>query len=84
MRRRDFISAFFGATTALRPLAGHAQPPLMRRVGVLVPFPEHDPFFREFVTAFVQGLSQFGWVEGRNIRIDYRFASGDPGRKSRR
>jgi putative ABC transport system substrate-binding protein len=63
---------------AVRPLAGYAQADeRMRRVGVLMPFAENDPVTRGFVTAFVQGLERFAWVEGENIRIDYRFASGD-------
>jgi putative ABC transport system substrate-binding protein len=77
MRRRAFFAVLGGAAVA--PLAVAAQQPiLMRRVGVLTPFPEHDPLFRQFVTAFVQALSQFGWVDGQNIRIDRRFATGDP------
>jgi putative tryptophan/tyrosine transport system substrate-binding protein len=61
------------------PLAGHAQQPeRVRRVGVLNPSPENDPGAQARVTAFVQALGSFGWVEGKNIRIDYRFAAGDP------
>jgi putative ABC transport system substrate-binding protein len=43
-----------------------------------MPFPENDAGARADVTAFVQGLGRFGWVEGKNFRIDYRFAAGDP------
>jgi putative ABC transport system substrate-binding protein len=76
-RRRDFI-AVLGAAAAW-PLAGHGQQAeRVRRIGVLMPFAENDPVTRGFVTAFVQGLERFTRVEGRNIRIDYRFASGDP------
>ena len=61
------------------PLAGHAQQPeRVRRVGVLIGFPENDPFAQRIVSAFAQALGRFGWVEGKNIRIDYRFAAGDP------
>jgi putative ABC transport system substrate-binding protein len=61
------------------PLAGHAQQAdPVRRVGVLMPFPENDPVARAMVSAFAQALGRFGWVEGKNIRIDYRFAAGDP------
>ena len=77
MRRRKFIAVFGGA--AAWPLAGHAQQPeRIRRVGVLIAFPENDPFAQASVTAFAQALGRFGWVEGKNIRIDYRFAAGDP------
>jgi putative ABC transport system substrate-binding protein len=40
-------------------------------------FREHDPNTQPFVTAFAQALERFGWVEGKNIQIDYRFAAGD-------
>ncbi len=49
----------------------------MRRVGWLVPWLENHPVTQASVTAFVQGLNRLGWVEGKNIRIDYRFAAGD-------
>jgi putative ABC transport system substrate-binding protein len=61
------------------PLAGHAQQAeRMRRVGVLMPFPENDSDTQALVTAFVRGLEGFGWVGGKNIQIDYRFAARDP------
>jgi putative ABC transport system substrate-binding protein len=43
-----------------------------------MPWPERDPLAQRSVTAFGQALGRFGWVEGKNIRIDYRFAAGDP------
>jgi putative tryptophan/tyrosine transport system substrate-binding protein len=67
------------AATAAWPLAGNAQQPDgMRRVGVLIAFPESNPNAQAYVTAFAQALERLGWVEGKNIRIDYRFAAGDP------
>jgi putative ABC transport system substrate-binding protein len=78
MRRREFIAAL-GSGAAALPLAGHAQQPeRSRRVGVLIAFPENHPFAQAFVTAFAQALARLGWAEGKNIRIDYRFAGGDP------
>src|SRR5216683_4194703 len=75
--RRTFVASL-GAAGAW-PLAGHAQrPERVRRVGVLIPFPEHDPVLQSFVTAFVQALARLGWVESKNIRIDYRYAANDP------
>jgi len=75
--RREFIAVFIGA--AVRPLVGRAQQPArMRRVGVLIGFPENDAFAQRIVAAFVQALGRVGWVEGNNIRLDYRFAAGDP------
>jgi putative ABC transport system substrate-binding protein len=77
VRRREFIAVFGGAATW--PLAGAAQQPeRVRRVGVLNPSLENDPGAQARVTAFVQALGRFGWVEGKNIRIDYRFAGRDP------
>src|SRR5215471_19133123 len=77
MKRRAFIALIGGAVAW--PLAAHAQQPeRMRRVGVLIAFPEHHPMAQAYVTAFVRALERFGWAEGKNIRIDYRFAAGDP------
>ena len=77
LRRRRFIAIIGGA--ALWPLAGRAQQPeRVRHVAVLFGWPENDPFAQASVTAFAQALGRFGWVEGKNIRIDYRFAAGDP------
>ena len=77
MKRPAFIAVLGGA--AAWPLAGHAQQPeRVRRVGVLIPWPESDPVAQRSVTAFALALGRFGWVEGKNIRIDYRFAAGDP------
>jgi hypothetical protein len=77
MRRREFIAVLGGA--AAWPLAGHAQQPEGdRRVGVLMPWSENDPLAQASVTAFAHGLERFGWVDGKNIRIDYRFAADDP------
>jgi putative ABC transport system substrate-binding protein len=76
MRRRTFIAVLGGATAS--PLAGHTQEPeRVRRVGVLISPPERTPLAKASVTAFVEAMRRFGWVEGENIRIDYRFAAGD-------
>ena len=77
MRRREFICLIGGA--AAWPLAGHAQQAeRIRRVGVLIGFPENDLFAQRIVSAFSGALGRFGWTQGKNIRIDYRFAAGDP------
>ena len=77
MRRRAFITILGGV--AAWPLAGHAQQPeRVRRVGVLIAFPENDPITQALVTAFAQALARLGWIEGKNTRIDYRFAAGEP------
>ncbi len=78
MKRRDVLLLFGGAAVAW-PLAGHAQQrERVRRVGVLMSLPENDPVSQPRLTAFVQALGHFGWVEGKNIRIDYRFGASDP------
>jgi putative tryptophan/tyrosine transport system substrate-binding protein len=77
LRRRAFVTVLGGA--ALWPLVGNAeQPERLRRVGALIGFPENDPFAHKVVSAFTDALGRFGWAEGGNIRIDYRFAAGDP------
>ena len=76
MRRRDFIALIGGATGAW-PLVVRAQQSAIRRVGIFVPFLENDSEVRKSVVAFVQGLRELGWIEGGNIRFDYRWAGAD-------
>ena len=72
--RRKFLATLGGAV-ATWPLAARAQQPeRMRRVGVLAGLAEDDPEMRARLAAFRQGLEKRGWSEGRNVRIDYRFA----------
>src|SRR5215472_13043171 len=49
----------------------------MRRIGVLTPYSENDPHARAQFGAFVQDLAELGWSEGRNLRMDVRWAAGD-------
>ena len=80
MRRREFITLLGGAAVAW-PLAARAQQAdRMRRVGVLVSRIADDPEEQARLAAFVQGLQELGWTEGRNVRIDYRWAAGDADR----
>ena len=77
MRRREFITAIAGSAAAW-PLAAHAQQPEpMRRIGVLMGFPESDSQAQSFIAAFRDGLQKLGWMEGRNIRIDTRWPGFD-------
>jgi putative tryptophan/tyrosine transport system substrate-binding protein len=74
MRRREFIM-LLSCAAAIWPLAARAQQPeRVRRVGVLVGLAENDPWMKERIAGLRQGLEKLGWVEGSNLRIDYRFA----------
>lgn len=77
MRRRAFIT-LLGAAAAAWPLAACAQQAeRMRRIGVLTGLAESDPDVKAWLTAFEQGLQKLGWSQGRNLRIDYRWAGND-------
>jgi putative ABC transport system substrate-binding protein len=77
MRRRAFLSVLAGAISA-GPLAAPAQQGgQMRRIGVLIANAESDPQAVAGVAAFKTALGELGWIDGRNIRIDYRFAAAD-------
>jgi putative tryptophan/tyrosine transport system substrate-binding protein len=74
MTRREFI-ALLGAAAAAWPLIARAQQAeRMRRIGVLMSLAEDDPETKARLAGFRQGLEKRGWSEGRNVRIDYRFA----------
>jgi putative ABC transport system substrate-binding protein len=76
MRRREFISLLGGA--AAWPLAAHGQQgERVRRIGVLMYLPADDPEGQARFAALVQALTQLGWTEGRNLRIDTRWANAD-------
>src|SRR5262245_12754004 len=75
MRRRDFIKVIAG-TAASWPLTARAQQPdRVRRIGVLMGYPENDLEGPAFFAAFRGGLEKLGWVEGRNIRLDTRWVA---------
>jgi putative tryptophan/tyrosine transport system substrate-binding protein len=77
MRRREFIT-LLGGVAAAWPLAARAQQgQRMRRVGVLMTLATGDPEARLRVVAFEQGLRDLGWVDARNIRIDYHWTTDD-------
>jgi len=76
MRRRQFVGLLGGV--ASWPLAARAQQPSrVRRVGVLMSTTADDAQGQAYSAAFAQGLQQLGWEIGGNIRIDYRWGSGD-------
>src|SRR5262245_1095693 len=70
IRRREFITLLGGA--AAWPLAARGQEG-MRRVGVLMNTGADEPEAQARLAAFMQGLQEFGWAVGRNVRIDYRW-----------
>jgi putative tryptophan/tyrosine transport system substrate-binding protein len=75
VRRREFIT-LIGGTAAAWPLEARAQPAeRMQRVGVLVGLAEHDPDTKARLAGFRHEMERLGWSEGRNFRIDYRFAA---------
>ena len=83
MKRREFITLLGGAAAAW-PLGARAQQgERMRRIGVLTNLVADDPEAQARVGAFLQGLQEFGWAVGRNVRIDYRWGAGDADRTRR-
>src|SRR6516164_5162656 len=80
MKRRAFITLLGGAAAAWPLAAGAQQRERMRRIGLLQGLAESDPETLARTVAFRQALDALGWTEGRNIRIDYRFAGADPAR----
>lgn len=76
MRRREFITLIGGA--AAWPLAASAQPSdKIRRIAVLSSLSENDGQQQNWDAAFRQKLNELGWIDGRNIRLDYRWGAGD-------
>jgi putative ABC transport system substrate-binding protein len=76
MRRRDFIAGLGGA--AAWPLVARAQQgDRVRRIGVLMGFDENDPDGKLQLSALTQALAGLGWTDGRNVRMDVRWAGGD-------
>jgi len=76
MRRRNFIALLGGAAAAWPFVARAQQAERVRRVGVIMGFAENDEVWQAYLASFRQGLQEFGWTDGRNIRFDYRF-TGD-------
>jgi putative tryptophan/tyrosine transport system substrate-binding protein len=73
MRRRDFIAGLGGA--AAWPLAARAQQSGgVRRVGVLMGWDENDPEGKAYLAGFTQQLAELGWTDGRNLRMNVRWA----------
>jgi putative ABC transport system substrate-binding protein len=81
MRRREFITLTAGALSAV-PLTVGAQPNRVPRIGILAGYAEGDPVEKRDMSALYDGLRQLGWIEGKNIRIDYRTAPDLEGMRS--
>jgi putative ABC transport system substrate-binding protein len=76
MRRREFATLLAGVAAA-RPVTARAQQTdRIRKVGVLMGYGEADPEAKVLLAEFTQGLSELGWIEGRNLRMDVRWAPG--------
>jgi putative ABC transport system substrate-binding protein len=79
MTRRDFVAALGAASFV--PLAARAQQTEgLKRIGLLIPFAAADSEAQSQIAAFRDALRERGWIEGRNLRIDYRWAAGDAAR----
>ena len=77
MRRREFIT-LLGRTAVAWPLAARAQQPdRVRRIGVLMAYPQDDSEAQAQFAAFRDALQKLGWMEGRNIRIETRWVRPD-------
>jgi putative ABC transport system substrate-binding protein len=76
VKRREFIT-LLGGTAAMWPLCARGQQPdRVRRIGALMNLAADDSQSQLRVVAFAQALSELGWTEGRNVRIDFRWAAG--------
>jgi putative tryptophan/tyrosine transport system substrate-binding protein len=76
LKRRKFITLLGGAAMS-RPLAARSQQAdRMPLIGVLIGYAEDDPEVKARLAAFRAGLAKRGWLEGRNVQIEYRFAAG--------
>jgi putative ABC transport system substrate-binding protein len=77
VRRRDFVKTIVVLSVA-QAATVRAQPiEKTRRIGVLMAHREDDPEFQEYLSAFRQGLKQFGWIEGQNYRMETRWGALD-------
>src|SRR5579863_1257701 len=78
MQRREFIT-LLGSTVAGWPVVSRAQQSdRVRRIGALMSYAESDPEGQARLAAFRESLRSLGWIEGRNINIETRWAKGSP------
>jgi putative tryptophan/tyrosine transport system substrate-binding protein len=77
MRRREFIKTVGSGVLTAWPLVAHAQQPeRMRHLGVLSSLAETDTEAQAWDAAFRKRLVELGWIDGRSVHIDYRWAAG--------
>lgn len=74
MKRRDFVVRCGGAAVGW-PIAGLAQSAGLRRIGILMPFPEGDVEFQSLIALFRKELHRLGWIEGQSIQVDERWTA---------
>ena len=80
MKRREFVKLLGGASLAW-PLAAHAQQTeRMRRVSVLMPYVESNTDAQQWTKAFAESLQEIGWIDGKNILLEFRWAGPSPDR----
>ena len=77
MRRRDFVRVVVGSAAAFACSAHAQQPERMRRIGVFSSVAVDDQDNKARIAGFQKRLEQLGWTDGRNVRIDYRFAASN-------
>ena len=81
--RRKFLATLLGGAAAWPMTARAQQGGRMRRIGVLMRGSADDSDEQARLTAFLQGLEEWGWSDGRNVRIDVRWSAADPDRRRR-
>ena len=80
MRRREFL-ALLGGAAAFEPVATHAQTAgATKRIGVLIGLSSADPAGQAEMTGFREGLAALGWIDGRNLKVEYRWPGSEPER----
>src|SRR5262249_44309001 len=77
MKRREFIALLGGAAAAWALAASAQQAGAMPRIGLLSVFAESDPEGQALIRELIQRLQELGWVNGRNVQIDFRFSDAD-------
>ena len=78
MRRRHVLSLLGGAAVSWPLRARAQQSERVRRIGVLMHVAESDPVYQDWVASFRDALAKLGWIEGRNLRINYCWAATTP------